>query len=287
METLRPAFEDRPKPEISYGLDFPQACSNALKRFKASKVYILCSGSLAKNTAALQDLSKALGQENILGVRVGLKSHTQLPEVLEVIQEAKEAGILVTLGAGSLTDAAKIVSFALANQAYTLDKLLQLTSDSPNRLSDIEPSHIPIICIPTSLSGGEYSWFAGGTLNNRKHSFGKPCSCPALVILDAALTRTTPESIWLSTGVRAIDHCVETICSLQADENSEQDARKGLALLVPNLLKTKADPEDLEARHETQMGVIHAMSACSRGVPLGASHGIGQYVSASPNLLCA
>ena len=62
---------------------------------------------------------------------------------------------------------------------------------------------------------------------------------PALVILDPTLTADTPEFIWLSTGVRAIDHCVEIMCSLSATEKSDQDASSGLRLLVPGLLRCK------------------------------------------------
>lgn len=136
---------------------------------------------------------------------------------------------------------------------------------------------IPIISIPTSLSGGEYSDFAGGTNDHthRKHSFSRPNKGPALVILDAALTTTTPASIWLSTGIRAVDHCVEALCSLQGKSEADKTAEKGLGLLVPGLLRCKQDPLDTEARHLCQLGVIDAMAAIGHGVPMGASHAIG------------
>ena len=95
------------------------------------------------------------------------------------------------------------------------------------------------------------------------------------MILDAVLTTTTPASIWLSTGIRAVDHCVEALCSLQGKPEADKDAEKGLGLLVPGLLRCKHDAEDTEARHQCQMGVIEAMKAVMHGVPMGASHGIG------------
>lgn len=50
-----------------------------------------------------------------MGVRVGMKSHTQWSEVVEIVRDARqtEADILVTLGAGSLTDGAKIVALVI------------------------------------------------------------------------------------------------------------------------------------------------------------------------------
>lgn len=96
------------------------------------------------------------------------------------------------------------------------------------------------------------------------------------MILDPELTTSIPENVWLQSGVRAVDHCVEAMCSLEGTEGSAADAAKGLKLLVPGLLKTKTDPRDLKARFSCQMGVIEAMSVVfQHGVPMGASHGIG------------
>lgn len=140
---------------------------------------------------------------------------------------------------------------------------------------------MPIVSIPTSLSGGEYSNFAGGTedTTHRKRSFSDQTKGPALIILDAELALTTPEWVWLSTGIRAVDHCIETLCSLKGDPKADEDAESGLSKIMSGLLRSKADSKDVEAHHLCQLGVMEAMSACSRGVPLGASHGIGHQVS--------
>lgn len=96
------------------------------------------------------------------------------------------------------------------------------------------------------------------------------------MILDAELTTTTPNQFWLSTGVRAIDHCVETLCSITThDVSANEAAADGLRQLVPGLMRCKKDTQDLEARHLCQLGVIKAMTAVRGGVELGASHGIG------------
>jgi len=140
-----------------------------------------------------------------------------------------------------------------------------------------EPT-VKIISIPTSLSGGEFSNHAGATndAEHRKHSFGAPGRGPALVILDPQLTITTPDSVWLSTGIRAVDHCTEGMCALNSTPGSDADAAKGLRLLIPGLLRCKANPQDLEARLSCQLGVIEAMKvAVVHGVHMGASHGIG------------
>ncbi|MCJ1404045.1 hypothetical protein MMC11_007269 [Xylographa trunciseda] len=280
-ETLFVAFEDTDTPQVSYGLPFARACKVHAEKstaLHASRIFIIASASLSQNTNALTDLQSTLG-DRVVGTRIGMKPHTLWSDILQIVKEvsAADADCLVTLGAGSLTDGAKIIALAVANKVTTFDDLAALPNDSPTRKAHVVSPNIPVVSIPTSLSGGEYSAFAGGTNDHthRKHSFAAPNKGPALVILDATLSKTTPASIWLSTGIRAVDHCVEALCSLQGNPAADKAAKKGLTLLVPGLLRSKLDGEDVEARHNCQLGVIEAMRTVRLGVPLGASHGIG------------
>ncbi|KAK5117128.1 hypothetical protein LTR85_009059 [Meristemomyces frigidus] len=279
-EVYRPAFPTG-YPHISYGLPLSQACvKHVSSTFNASRVYIIASGSLSRNTDYVQQLEAALG-ERVVGVRRGMTPHTLWSEILQITAEAKkgDADLLLTLGAGSLTDAAKIIALAMANNATTFGELDKLhIGNQQKQLEAVKPPTVPIISIPTSLSGGEYSHRGGGTNDqtHQKHSFSHPTKGPALVILDPQLTTTTPDSIWLSTGIRAVDHCVEGMCSLQSTPASDVDAAKGLRLLVPGLLRCKKDKFDLDARLSCQMGVVEAMKAVNQhNVAMGASHGIG------------
>ena len=107
-----------------------------------------------------------------------------------------------------------------------------------------------------------------------------PRIMPATVILDPAVTRHTPEWLWLSTGIRAVDHCVEGICSGEAHAYGDAQALKGLSLLASGLPRVKADPADLDARLDCQLGTWLSMGPLAAGVPMGASHGIGYVLGA-------
>ncbi|KAI2788707.1 Dehydrogenase FUM7 [Penicillium oxalicum] len=234
-ETVRPAFADRERPLLSYGIPFPAAAAeHVTKTFGASRVYVICSGSLSRNTDALGRLTAALGPEKVVGRRLGMQSHTLWSEVLQIVEEARKAkaDLLLTLGAGSLTDAAKIVALALGNHVQNASDLATL-AEGPSKRPQIQPPTIPIISIPTSLSAGEYSNFAGGTedRSHRKYSFQAPSRGPQLVILDPELAETTPDSVWLSTGIRAVDHCVETLCATKGT-SPESDKLAGHALML-------------------------------------------------------
>ncbi|OAL34187.1 hypothetical protein AYO20_06442 [Fonsecaea nubica] len=277
IDHFEPAFDGRDIPYISWGLRFDEACAyHIANTVKASRVYIIASKSLSNNTDALKRLQAALG-DKVVGVRIGMVPHTHWNEVLEIAQDAtlKNPDCLVTLGAGSLTDGAKVIAWMLANDIATSEGLEKLLSEGQKAFKD---PVVRQIAIPTSLSGGEYRSIAGVTRDdgsNQKCLFEPPARNPSIVVLDPELTTTTPERIWLSTGVRSVDHCVEALCSLLSNEKGDAEAEKGLLTLVPALIRTHKDPGDLDARYETMRSVIQAMRAVETGVALGASHAIG------------
>src|SRR3546814_20027143 len=107
---------------------------------------------------------------------------------------------------------------------------------------------------------------------------------PRSVILDPAPTVHTPEWLWLSTGIRALDHCVEGICSVQADAFCDGAYLHGLRLLGRGLPRVKADPADLRARLDCQLGAWLSMTGVGSGVPKGASHAIGHVLGGTCNV---
>jgi len=136
--------------------------------------------------------------------------------------------------------------------------------------------------VPTTLSAGEFSAIAGLTDERTrvKELFRHPRIVPAAVVLDPAITVHTPEWLFLSTGIRAVDHCVEGICSGEANPFADAQALHGLSLLARGLTRVKADPGDLEARLDCQIGSWLSMGPLASGVPMGASHGIGYVLGA-------
>lgn len=275
-ENYRSAGPDS-RAHISYGLPFAQAAAKHVEQtFRAGRVYILASASLAAHTNQVKTLQDAL-DGRVAGIRIGMKPHTLWSECLEIIEDARrvDADLILTVGGGSLTDAAKITALGLANDVTDFNGLQKLTASGAAELEIKEPT-IPIICIPTTLSGGEYNDRAGGTNDEtkQKHSFAGPIKGPQLVILDPQLTTSTPTRWWLSTGIRAVDHCVEAMCSLQSTGQSDKDAAEGLRELIPGLLRCQKDSGDLEARLQCQLAVISAVKA-TKTAPMGGSHGIG------------
>ncbi|KAL6810219.1 hypothetical protein V8C40DRAFT_284182 [Trichoderma camerunense] len=270
-------FGTNREPTVIYNTSFLAAVDKHIVSLqRASRIYVICSGSLARHTKYLEQLTNILG-DRCIGVRTGMKSHTKWSEIVEIAREVKtlQADMIITLGGGSLTDGAKIVAFAVANEAMDIDSLRTLTRDyqETTTVKCASPA-IPIVAIPTTLSGAEYSPSAGGTDDVSCHKASFICRAPSLVFLDPKLSVKVPLSSWLSSGIRAVDHCVETMCNSISPPKNLEDAAKGLTLLVRGLCRSKSDENDLEARLLCQIGGVYAMRAI-KGATLGASHGIG------------
>jgi alcohol dehydrogenase class IV len=249
----------------------------------------MASGTLERTTDEIDKVRRALGNR-CAGTFSAMPPHTPRSAVIEATRQARavKADLIVTIGGGSITDGAKAVQLCLANDITTPEGMDALR---PVKGSDGvvgPPPHLKApairqITVPTTLSAGEFSAIAGVTDERTKvkELLRHPGIMPLAVILDPAVTVHTPEWLWLSTGIRAVDHCVEGICSNEANAYGDAQALKGLSLLAHAMPRVKADPGDIAARLDCQLGSWMSMGPLTSGVPMGASHGIGYVLGAA------
>jgi maleylacetate reductase len=267
---------------VLFGKPFTEALAQEADRLDARAVFVLASGTLARTTDSVDRLRRTLGNR-VAGVYAKIGAHTPRIDVVEAANAAREAGadLLVTLGGGSVTDAAKMVALCLGNgvtKAAQLDNYRAvIAADGTTRRPEIEAPAVRTIAIPTTLSAGEFTASAGCTDTTRhvKESYSHPLMMPRTVILDPDASVHTPEWLFLSTGIRAVDHAVEDICSVNGQPLSEGAAYHALRLLGRGLPAIKSDPADMEARLDCQIGAWMSMVGSQSGVSKGASHGIG------------
>ena len=267
---------------IIYGSPFAQALAIELEAVGAQRVYVLASASLARQTRAVQELQAVLGTRCV-GLFKAMPAHTPRFAVVQAAQEATQAkaDLILTLGGGSITDAGKMVTLCMSNaieSAEDLDRLAtRVHADGRIERPEFHAPTVPCTVISTTLSAGEFSALAGctDTVKGMKENFLHPQASPRSVILDPALTSHTPEWLWLSTGIRAVDHAVEDLCSINTQPLSEATSFQALRLLGRGLRAVKKDPADLDARLDCQLGAWMSIIGSSAGVHKGASHGIG------------
>jgi maleylacetate reductase len=272
---------------VTFGTPMRDAIADEVARAGAERVFLMVSGTLNRETEEIAKLRLALGNK-VVGEFDKMAPHTPRADVIAATSAAREAkaDLIVTFGGGSITDGAKAVALCLANDIETPEQMDMLRSvvavDGTVTAPPVKAPTVPQITIPTTLSGGEFSAISGVTdeRTHIKELFRHPDIMPKAVILDPAPTVHTPEWLFLSTGIRAVDHCVEGVCADEAHPYGDAQALKGLSLLTNGLKRVKANPDDIEARLDCQMGTWMSMAPLASGVPMGASHGIGYVLGA-------
>ena len=269
--------------EVVFGRPAAEAIVEQTDRLRASRAFLMVSGTLNRQTDEINKIRKALGPR-YAGIFDAMPPHTPREAVIAATNQARaaDADLIVTVGGGSITDGAKAVQLCLANDIGTVESIDQIRTVRGSSPPMTAP-RVRQISVPTTIAGGEFSAIAGVT-NTRtkvKEALRHAHAMPRAVILDPAITVHTPEWLFLSTGIRAVDHCVEGICSREAQPYGDAQALHGLSMLARGLPRVKADPADLEARLDCQIGTWLSTGPLASGVPMGASHGIGYVLGAA------
>src|SRR5258708_22898414 len=237
--------------EVQFGKPAAEPVAELVKRHQAERVFLMVSGTLNRDTDEIDKLRRALGN-HCVGTFDKMPPHTPRSAVIAAAEQAREAraDLIVTLGGGSITDGAKAVQLCLGNDIRDAASMDKVRAPNP-----VQSSRVRQISIPTTLSAGEFSPISGVTDERTKvkELFRHPEIVPKAVVLDPVVTRHTPMWLWLSTGIRAVDHCVEGICSKEATAYGDASALHGLSLLARGLPRVKADPNDMEARLDCQI----------------------------------
>ncbi len=269
--------------EVVFGRPAAAAIVAQTDRLRASRAFLMVSGTLNRQTDEIDKIRKALGPR-YAGIFDAMPPHTPREAVIAAANQARaaDADLIITVGGGSITDGAKAVQLCLANDVGTVEGI-----DLVRAVKGVAPPmtapRVRQISVPTTIAGGEFSAIAGvtNTATHVKEMLRHDLTMPRVVILDPAITVHTPEWLFLSTGIRAVDHCVEGICSREAHPFADAQALHGLSMLAQGLPRVKADPSDLDARMDCQIGTWLSTGPLTSGVPMGASHGIGYVLGAA------
>jgi maleylacetate reductase len=275
-------FEQTATERVVMGQPAAEALAAEVARLGARRAFLIVSDSLVRTTPEIDTLRTALG-ERCAGVFSGVAPHVPRASVIAAAEKARAcaADLIVSVGGGSVTDASKIVALALRHDLRRHEDFepfhYVITEAGELRWPAFEGPDVRVVCVPTTLSGGEFNPLAGATDERvkRKQGYLHRRMTPVSVILDPALTVHTPAWLWLSTGVRAVDHACETLGSLASNDYCDGMAESALRLLAEGLRRVKGDPRDLDGRLKCQVGAWQSMIPIIAGVPMGISHATG------------
>jgi maleylacetate reductase len=271
---------------VIWGKPAAQAVLEEADRRGAQRLFIVTGRTLNRQTDVVAKIRDALGSRCV-GTFDECREHTPRESVLAAADAARAVSpdLIVSIGGGTVIDTVKVMLIALAHGLTRPEQLgdfhLRVNPDGSRHAPVIKPLPFRQIAVSTTLSAAEFSNFGGcvDTVRKVKDGYMGREIGPATVILDAAATLATPDWLWHSTGIRALDHAVEGICSIAPSPLIEAAAVQALTQLSSAMLRVKANPSDLDARLLCLQGAWLAGMGILR-VPYGASHGLGHSLGA-------
>lgn len=277
---------------VIYGKPAAEALREEAERLGAKRVYLIASRTLNTTTDEIENIRTALGERHAATFD-GVPQHTTRDVVTQIAWQAMDAqaDLVVAIGGGSVVDAAKIVLMCMEHEIFESMGLDGFETTPDRRFGPFRTPKVRMIAIPSTLSGGEYNSGALVTDTSRKlkQIFNHPMMMPRSIILDPAITKYTPEKLWLGSGTRAMDHGIEAICSSRPNVLVNAVCQQGLRYLYDGLRCTKDNPNDEAARLSCQLGSWMSAFGLQSRVPMGASHAIGHVLGGTcdvPHYFC-
>jgi alcohol dehydrogenase class IV len=244
-----PAFHYANPPVIHWGRGSIGVLGTELKRLGAQRILLVTTRSLAGARPPV-DAAEC----------VVISQHAPMTEVEAGIERATQAGVdgVVSHGGGSPIDAAKMMAVRLGAAERAL----------------------PHVAVPTTLSVAELASGAGYTdAQGNKAGMRDPRLLPSAVIYDPELTLGTPMELWLSTGIRALDHAVEGFLAEGEHPFNDVLALEAIRRLFKSLPEAKERPDDVEVRSENQLAAWFSFTLPGASAS-GLSHTMGKQIGA-------
>lgn len=248
---------------IASGIGALQALPSALDALGAKRVLLITGRTLARSTDLVGNVEAVLGPRHA-ATFADCAQHVPDSSVdagYEAMR-ACEADALVVFGGGSPIDTSKMLVHRLMNEGG-------------------QP--VPQVAIPTTLSAGEFTHAAGMTNEQTrvKHVYVDAALQPEVIIFDPELARPTPSDLWVTTGVKSLDHAVEGLWWPNCHPFLASLREGAIADLQDNLARSQ-DPNELEARLACQHAAWKSISGLlsAKDVGFRLSHPLGHQIGA-------
>ena len=136
---------------------------------------------------------------------------------------------------------------------------------------------LPLVSVPTTYSGAEWTPFYGVRDPDRRMRGGGGGAHLAGIVYDPELTLDLPRDVSVGTALNALAHSAEALYHPARTTESDEAAIAGAELIAEALPEVAADGTDLEARMRLLRGAAAAGEALGRsGLCLG--HAMAQAV---------
>ena len=268
---------------IVFGNEKIDSLRDEVKKLGGKRVLVLSGRTVAEKTDSVRRINEGLGDLSA-GVYSGLIQRAPLSTAIEAANMAVANGVdtLVGVGGSTSSDAARMIAVLMAEGITTVDQLRQLGEDQDMVLEpNLDGKSLPLqASIPTTLSAGEFNMGGGNVLDDQaghKIRVRHPRLYADLIILDPVMTEGTPDWLWLSTGVKALDHCIERLYSTGNQPAIDAPVLAAAEMLFTYLPKSRESDGDPEARLQCLVAAWMSMMGAPN-FSMGLSHAIGHII---------
>lgn len=257
-----------------------------VERLGGHRALVITGRSVAAHTDLVPRVRRMLG-ERLGGVFSGARQHVPYSSVQEALDLARsvQPDLVISLGGGSPIDTARAVALATGEGIGSVEQLERLRArfEPPSRtiLPPTSGRALPHIAVPTTLSAAEFANAGAVTSETRraKDLFIADELTPRSVLLDPEAAVQTPIDVWVATGMRALDHAIETVYSPRHGPITDTLGLEAIRRLPAALRASRSDPADLKARADGQIAAWMSYFG-EMNLTLGLSHAIGHQLGA-------
>ena len=268
---------------IVFGNEKIDSLRDEVKKLGGKRVLVLSGRTVAEKTDSVRRINEGLGDLSA-GVYSGLIQRAPLSTAIEAANMAVANGVdtLVGVGGSTISDAARMIAVLMAEGITTVDQLRQLGEEQDMVLEpNLDGKSLPLqVSIPTTLSAGEFNMGGGNVLDDQaghKIRVRHPRLYADLIMLDPVMTEGTPDWLWLSTGVKALDHCIERLYSTGNQPAIDAPVLAAAEMLFTYLPKSRESDDDPEARLQCLVAAWMSMMGAPN-FSMGLSHAIGHII---------
>ena len=280
---LQGSFDPTVPTRIVFGNGKIDSLKDEVQKLGGKRVLVLSGRTVAEKTDSVRRVNDCLGDLSA-GVYSNLPQRAPLSTAVEAANMAVANGVdtLVGVGGSTISDAARMIAVLMAEGITTVEQLRQLGEDQNMMLEpNLDGKELPLqVSIPTTLSAGEFNMGGGNVLDDQaghKIRVRHPRLYSDLIMLDPVMTEGTPDWLWLSTGVKALDHCIERLYCKGNQPAIDATSAKAAELLFSYLPNSRKQDDDQNARLQCLMAAwLSMMGAPSVGS--GLSHAIGHVI---------
>ena len=280
---LQGEFDPTVPSRIVFGNGKVDFLKEEVRKLGGKRVLVLSGKTVAEKTDSVRRVNDALGDMSA-GVYSNLPQRAPLSSAVEAANLAVAQGVdtLVGVGGSTISDASRMIAVLMAEGITTEAQLRQLGEDQDMMLSpNLEAKTLPLqVSIPTTLSAGEFNMGGGNVLDDQaghKIRVRSPRLYADLIMLDAVMTKGTPDWLWLSTGVKALDHCIERLYTTGNQPAIDAPILAAAEVLFTHLPKSRESDNDPEARLQCLVAAWMSMMGAPN-FATGLSHAIGHII---------